>query len=69
MLDLAEMKRAQYAAYNPRFHRPAANARDLHRSFLASQLERENSTVLVDDEDGMVNGFIIATTGPRSARL
>lgn len=58
MLDLAKMKRSQYASYNPRFHHPATNARDAHRPFLALQLEQENNVVLA------INGFIIATTRP-----
>jgi GNAT superfamily N-acetyltransferase len=62
MLGLAEMKRSQYAEYNPRFHRSSTNAREVQRPFLASQIEREDSIALVDDDRGTINGFIIAST-------
>ena len=64
ILDLAEMKRSQYATYNPRFHHPSASAREVHRPFLASQIEREGNIALVDDDGSTISGFIIAATGP-----
>lgn len=64
MLDLSEMKRSQYSAYNPRFHQPSANAREMQRPFLARQIEREENIALVDDVGSTINGFIIATTRP-----
>ncbi len=64
MLDLAETKRVQYATYTPRFHQPAPNARSVHRPFLESQLQREKIIALVADDAGIINGFLIASTGP-----
>lgn len=64
ILDLAEAKRLQYEQYQPRFHHPAENAKDIHRPYLQNLLHRENTIVLVDEADGVINGFIVAQTGP-----
>lgn len=64
VLDLAEAKRRQYAEYQPRFHRPAMNAREVHRPYLRAQIEDEKTITLVDDENGMISGFLSAKTGP-----
>jgi hypothetical protein len=63
VLDLAEAKRRQYAGYQPTFHRPARNARDVHRLYLSAQIEDPETIVLVDDENGTINRFLIAKTG------
>ena len=52
MTELAGARREQYAGYQPVFWRPAANAEQLHRPYLAR---------LVDDED-----VITLVTGRRS---
>ncbi len=63
MLALAEAKRAQYAEYQPKFHRPAPNAREMQRPYFQRLIHDENAIVLVA-ENGAVDGFVIAQTGP-----
>jgi hypothetical protein len=64
ILDLAEAKRRQYAEYQPIFHRPARNARDVYRPYLGAQIKDPDTIVFVDGENGTINGFLIAKTGP-----
>jgi|GEM_PF-3160066 len=68
MADLAERKRQQYAAYAPRFWRPARDGRQKHLPFLGAQLTRDGATVLVagaadPDADCPLDGFVIAHDG------
>jgi hypothetical protein len=58
---LAELKRIQYEAYQPVFHRRAANALNDHRVFLKSLLTRDNTLLLVAEQDGKVVGFVFAS--------
>jgi hypothetical protein len=58
---LAEMKRIQYEAYQPLFHRQAANALKDHRVFLKSLLTRDNTLLLVAEQDSKVVGFVCAS--------
>ncbi|MCP9487245.1 MAG: GNAT family N-acetyltransferase [Gaiellaceae bacterium MAG52_C11] len=64
--QLAELKREQYETYAPVFHRPKPDTRELHASFLASQVEIiERHVALVHEaDDGHINGFLIATIVP-----
>ena len=58
--DLADAKRRQYEAYQPVFHRPAANAKEMHESYLKGLVGKEGGIFLVFEDDGEVIGFIIA---------
>jgi ribosomal protein S18 acetylase RimI-like enzyme len=58
---LAEMRREQYARYQPVFWRPAAGALDKHRPYLASLVDNDKVITLVSEEAGQVTGFLIAT--------
>jgi hypothetical protein len=58
MLDLAEARRRRYAAYHPRFHRPASGAREVQRPFFFKLLSADNYIVLVHEHDGRVDGFL-----------
>jgi hypothetical protein len=57
MLDLSEARRSRYAAYHPRFHRPAAHARDAQRPFFSKLISAENFIVLVHQSDRRIDGF------------
>ena len=58
---LAEMKRIQYEAYQPVFHRRAANALKDHKAFLKTLLTRDNTLLLVAEEDRRVVGFVFVS--------
>ncbi len=58
--DLAARKREQYAGYNPVFHNPAVDARELHAAFIADLIDTDDTISLVYD-DGVVRGFAIGT--------
>jgi hypothetical protein len=58
--DLAEEKRAEYAAYSPVFWRPAAGARGRHRPFLAHCIENDRFLALAAEEDGAFAGLVLA---------
>lgn len=65
LVGLADRQRARHAEWAPVFHRPAADAADVHRPWLASLVERDEVCVLVhEDELGGVDGFVIATLVP-----
>ncbi len=64
LLDLAAMKRAQYVDYQPRFHRPDARAREVQAPYFEGLIASSETIVLVDEEEGAIDGFIIARTGP-----
>lgn len=65
IVALADERRRQYAQHAPVFHRPAANAREVHRPWLAAMIANDGAAVLVsEDEDGACNGFVIATLAP-----
>ena len=64
MTDLAACRRKQYARYQPVFWRPAAGARDKHRTYLAGLVADSQVITLVSEEDSQVTGFLIATLVP-----
>lgn len=66
MAELSELKREQYKTHAPVFYRPKPNVREMHASFLASQVENtEKNVVLVHEaHDGDIDGFLIATMVP-----
>jgi hypothetical protein len=59
MLDLADAHRRLYAAFHPRFHRPASGARDAQRPFFEKLVGDDSCIVLVSESDrGAVDGFL-----------
>jgi hypothetical protein len=55
---LCEAKRKLYAEWQPRFHKPAEGAKELHMKFLQETLHHEDSIVLVADDRGTVMGAV-----------
>ncbi|MBO0681631.1 MAG: GNAT family N-acetyltransferase [Candidatus Dormibacteraeota bacterium] len=64
MLDLAELRRQQYAAYHPTFHKPAEGAREAQRPYFHRLVSSERHIVLVHDDAGGVDGFITGQIFP-----
>ena len=62
IVALADEKRRQYADYAPVFHRPAANAAEVHKPWIARLLGDDGAAVLVSEHgSGARDGFLIAT--------
>lgn len=61
MVELSDVKRAQYARYSPVFWRKADGASKKQRLFFQAQLARENNIVLVSKGPEGVEGFLIAS--------
>ncbi|HEY5987183.1 MAG TPA: hypothetical protein VIV12_12535 [Streptosporangiaceae bacterium] len=61
MTALATVRREQYARYQSLFWRPAADAQDKHRPYLASLVASSEIITLVSEEAGQLTGFLIAT--------
>jgi hypothetical protein len=65
MVDLADNTRREYEPHAPVFQRPAANAREVHRPWLAQLVENpEAGTFVHEESNGDVDGFAIITTVP-----
>jgi GNAT superfamily N-acetyltransferase len=65
MVDLADRKRQEYASHAPRFHRPAADAKQRHRPWLTSLVEKDDVCTLVSESGTRrVDGFVIASLVP-----
>jgi hypothetical protein len=64
MLDLSEARRSRYAAYHPRFHKPAPHARDAQRPFFSKLISAENFLVLVHQTDRRIDGFLTGQLVP-----
>jgi hypothetical protein len=64
MAALAAIRREQYARYQPLFWRPAAAARDKHRTHLGRLVASDEVITLVSEEAGQLTGFLIATLNP-----
>ena len=65
IVSMADEKRRQYEQHAPVFHRPAANACEVHGPWVAGMIANDGVTVQVsEDEDGACNGFVIATLAP-----
>jgi len=64
LLELADLKSHAYEPFAPTFHRPAANATELHRPWVAGLVADANVGAFVhENSSGVVDGFVIATTG------
>ncbi len=61
MASLADIRREQYARYQPIFWRPAVGALDKHRAYLARLIDDDKVITLVSEEAGQLTGFLIAT--------
>jgi hypothetical protein len=57
---MASARRKQYAEYQPVFWRPAANAEQLHRPYLAKLVDNADVITLVSEDSGLFTGFLIA---------
>lgn len=57
MANLCELKRAEYAGYEPEFWRPAATARLVHTPYLAYLVQAADVVTLVADAGGPLVGF------------
>jgi hypothetical protein len=64
IVGLGEQKRMQYEQFQPTFWRRAADSAEKSLAFLQSQITRENVIALVHDQDGAVDGFVIAVVVP-----
>lgn len=65
LVQLADRQRERQAVWAPVFHRPAADAAEAHRPWLAELVERDNALVGVHEaEGGVIDGFVIATLVP-----
>jgi GNAT superfamily N-acetyltransferase len=64
MLELAAVKRSEYEAYSPVFWRPAANAKESQRAFFEKLVDDAGWICLVQDADGLVDGFVMARVVP-----
>jgi GNAT superfamily N-acetyltransferase len=61
MVDLSEQKRLQYQSYQPTFWRKAADSREKQLPHLERQLSSDRAIALVHEQDGAIDGFLIAT--------
>jgi GNAT superfamily N-acetyltransferase len=64
IVDLSEAKRLQYQSYQPLFWRKAEDSREKQAPFLQQMLSRDNVLGLVQERDGVVDGFVIAMLVP-----
>lgn len=60
VLNIAAARRLVYADFQPRFWRPASDARELQREHLASLLPDRRTGFLVARTQTQVTGFVIA---------
>ncbi len=62
--ELAEMKRAQYAAYQPRMWNPAVEAKEKHAAYLKDLISAGKVIALMHECGGNVDGFLIGDVRP-----
>jgi len=61
LLQLGAARRRQYAGYQPLFWRPAADAVDRQRPYLAALIDDEAVITVVADTGGTLAGFAVGT--------
>jgi len=61
MLTLADQKHTEYAQYAPTFWRKAVDGSTKQRAFFLSVLTKPNVIALVNEDNGSINGFLIAS--------
>lgn len=59
ILDLAQARRQQYAGYQPAFWRPAADAVQRQRPYLARLIDDEGVLTLVSGPVGEITGYLV----------
>ncbi len=64
VVELAAAARAEQALHQPVFWRPAPDARDRHRPFLAGQIADDNVISLVATDPNTVVGFAVGVLHP-----
>jgi hypothetical protein len=67
MTAMATDRRSRYAKYQPVFWRPASDAEQVHRPYLAELIDDQEVITLVSDDSSRVVGFLIATIGDAPA--
>ncbi len=60
VLELGEQKRRQYAAYSPVFWRVSPQPRETFGPYLRSQIENSQVIALAHDQNGSVDGYVLA---------
>jgi hypothetical protein len=60
LVELAAIRREQYAAYEPEFWRPAIDAEDRQRDYFAALLDEDGTLTVVARDGSTVHGFAIA---------
>lgn len=60
MMEMADKKRLLYAGWQPVFHKPHPDARQRHLEFIKAMLRDPNWIMLVADEHGIVEGWLLA---------
>lgn len=64
LANLAELKRAEYARYEPEFWRPALSARLMHTPYLAWLVDQRDVAVFVAEGGDGLTGFITGRRTP-----
>lgn len=64
MVDLSEQKRVEYESYQPVFWHKATDSREKHLPWIERLVQRDDVLALVYEQDGIVDGFIIADFVP-----
>lgn len=64
MVALADARRRQYAIYQPVFWRPAADAADRHRPYVAGLITHDAAIFRVAETGGDLTGFRLAQLVP-----
>ena len=64
MIELAALKRAEYAQYQPVFWRQASDAGQKQAPYFAELLQNPQHIVLVDEAQEQLAGFVIAAIVP-----
>jgi GNAT superfamily N-acetyltransferase len=67
MTAMAADRRSRYAKYQPVFWRPASDAEQVHRPYLAELIAEQDVITLLSDDSGNVAGFLIAAIGDAPA--
>lgn len=64
MVDLSEVKRSEYATYQPLFWRKAQDSAEHQIKYFHRLLDQQSMIMLVHTTDGQLDGFIIASIVP-----
>lgn len=64
MVLLSEVKRAEYAAYQPLFWRKASDSAGKQQAYFEHLLDQSSVIMLIHETDTKLDGFIIATIAP-----